>query len=1117
MNKFTRILVLIVAALLASCGEGTNPNLKTTPDTGGSYVAEKAVFTPSTDPVVYRFAKYSSGAYFYTGSGVEAQTVINSYPDFRYEGPVFGHDVSAQGLPVYRFANVTNGGYFFTGSAIERDATIKNYPNMRFEGSTFSSVVPTAAGAQPVYRLANLNNGAYLYTVSSTEKDYAISLGMWRFEGVTFYAPANVTPPLPTPTPTISALNCGVARVNSPWQCVLTGTLLNSSVIALASGCTPSEMTKTGLPTATEITFSCTPVAVGAFQLELSYLAGTSPATKNVLSSTSFTALAALPPDPIATSLNCTPAIVGSVMICTLIGTNLTSAIVATATNCSPATMSMDAVQSPTRLIYSCTPLSAGQIQVNALTYVGPGLSQNLIAPYVATVTNPVVIPPSPTATSFGCTPAIAGSVMTCTLIGTNLTSAIVATATNCSPATMAMDAVQSPTRLIYSCTPINIGQIQVSIPNLITPYGAIVSAPPIIIPPPSVTDYVCNYPSTGFAFNCELTGTNLPDGITLRSSACPNNLFVERTGGTGSFRRFSCTATATGGFTMSYVIPNFNGQITIRYDALLGGTSAIVSDWVCNYPSAGFDYLCEMSGTNLPAGISLTSASCANGAFVEQAGGTSIFRRFSCPATSSTSVSITPTIPNLGQLASLRYDRLLGGTSTLLSDFVCNYPSIGQDFICEVTGTNLPVGISITSAACNGGVFSEQAGGTSRFRRFACTANTSGSFSLSRSIPNLGQTVAIRYDRFLDWGSGNPQVPATAGAATTCGFMLGANETPVSSTAGEFKLASSDCFVSLKLNASDWSSIINGNGFNIDTKGYSKRFASVFKDSFDFVMFVIDGTDIPPSFGYYGLYTSFDVRTPTRTRRQLGHMVLPYILTTSGGLNPIEGGPILHELMHEWGNKGAVVSPTDAGHWGFSSVGGQLGGWDGAAGVENLGGGKWRAKGPRATCLPSATAAQVTEFCSPKPSFGTFANGGNSVEYAPLELMLMGLISPSTVPDIKVAFDGTYTNYSLGEFTATDWRTYSAASIMTGLGAKAPNVLTAQKHFRVATVVLTNRDNLDSATVNRLNKSLEQFSLDGVNPSFNYNPAYISIHNFYTATKGLAKIRAGQLSQELR
>lgn len=137
---------------------------------------------------VYRFAKISNGAYFYTGSEEEKGLILESYPDFRYEGVAFQRDYGG-GYEVFRFANLHNGGYFYTGSEAERDATIQNYPHMRYEGSSFAVAQDGAPGSLPVHRLANITNGAYLYTIDPLEKQHAESLGIWRYEGVSFWAP----------------------------------------------------------------------------------------------------------------------------------------------------------------------------------------------------------------------------------------------------------------------------------------------------------------------------------------------------------------------------------------------------------------------------------------------------------------------------------------------------------------------------------------------------------------------------------------------------------------------------------------------------------------------------------------------------------------------------------------------------------------------------------------------------------------------------------------------------------------------------------------------------------------------------------------------------------------
>jgi hypothetical protein len=187
VNLVTLACASAVFFILPGCGD-------TTRESGVSgaskAISEKAAgFQPELVPTVYRFAKISTGAYFYTGSEVEVGNIFANYPDFRYEGPAFEQDTSGNGTPVYRFANTANGGYFYTGSEAEKNQVIASYPNMRFEGSTFAVAPAAQADAKDIYRLANLNNGAYLYTLSAVERDYAVSLGNWRFEGSTFKAP----------------------------------------------------------------------------------------------------------------------------------------------------------------------------------------------------------------------------------------------------------------------------------------------------------------------------------------------------------------------------------------------------------------------------------------------------------------------------------------------------------------------------------------------------------------------------------------------------------------------------------------------------------------------------------------------------------------------------------------------------------------------------------------------------------------------------------------------------------------------------------------------------------------------------------------------------------------
>jgi hypothetical protein len=347
------------------------------------------------------------------------------------------------------------------------------------------------------------------------------------------------------------------------------------------------------------------------------------------------------------------------------------------------------------------------------------------------------------------------------------------------------------------------------------------------------------------------------------------------------------------------------------------------------------------------------------------------------------------------------------------------------------------------------------------------------------------------------------PPVTATPAPAATnllnpitdCSVQMGNVQNPT--TIGAVKVYAGNCVASITVPASDWSTIINGNGF-FNTQPFEQLFYASFKDSFDFIVFVMDVTGQPPNFRYFGWYTSAGTRYPTRTRRNIGNMVLSTIIDP-GFLNPIKGGPVLHEFAHEWANSGLIPSPSDSSHWGFSSVGGQLGGFRNGT-LTQLTGNQWQAKGP-----------------GTRSSFGTAANGGNSIAYSELELFAMGLIPSSSVPDVRVALDGSWINPAAGIFSATNWQTISASSILAANPARIPADATGQKHFKIATVVLTPKTVLDPATLIELNDTLTGFSTDGI-PAYGVGPGgSISLHNFYTATKGLATMRAGGLSLEAR
>lgn len=188
-----KVAATIAAALgVAACGpsapasQGPTADAARSPDAHDPARADAPVATKTTVAAVYRFAKISNGAYFYTGSEEEKNLILASFPDFRYEGVAYGRVLGA-GQPVYRFANLLTGGYFYTANEAERDIAT-GLARFRFEGASFSVATTAGADTIPVYRLANLLNGAYLYTASAQERAFAVGLGHWRDEGTGFHA-----------------------------------------------------------------------------------------------------------------------------------------------------------------------------------------------------------------------------------------------------------------------------------------------------------------------------------------------------------------------------------------------------------------------------------------------------------------------------------------------------------------------------------------------------------------------------------------------------------------------------------------------------------------------------------------------------------------------------------------------------------------------------------------------------------------------------------------------------------------------------------------------------------------------------------------------------------------
>ncbi len=183
--------------------------------------------------------------------------------------------------------------------------------------------------------------------------------------------------------------------------------------------------------------------------------------------------------------------------------------------------------------------------------------------------------------------------------------------------------------------------------------------------------------------------------------------------------------------------------------------------------------------------------------------------------------------------------------------------------------------------------------------------------------------------------------------------------------------------------------------------------------------------------------------------------------------------GPSPHELAHGWGVRflapGVLAQQitNSESHWGFTSAGGQMGGWLPGTLVD-LGKGRFEL------------------------SSGEIASGGrsfNSVPYSPIELYLMGLADPREVDPIQVAINPTPS--SLFQFTADEIVELTIDDIIAANGARVPSAEDSQTHFKLTLIVLTDHE-LNDAEWKFYQDSMDFFSAEAV----------ANINDFFTASE---------------
>ncbi len=292
------------------------------------------------------------------------------------------------------------------------------------------------------------------------------------------------------------------------------------------------------------------------------------------------------------------------------------------------------------------------------------------------------------------------------------------------------------------------------------------------------------------------------------------------------------------------------------------------------------------------------------------------------------------------------------------------------------------------------------------------------------------------------------------------------------------FTIDEERAFTNLVLSESEYNKFLIDEG---DMQMVSNKVYEHFNDEFDFII-ILNVEDSQPDGLYFGL------STPAQSDIQgLGRNIWDNTnaFGSAGKLKTvihmpraeyIRNGPFLHEIQHYWSNHG-LIPTTAGGHWGYSSAGGQLGGFDE---VEDLGGNTYRG------------------LVDDEVGFGTVANGGNSVPYSNLELYAMGLIDASDLEAVTVAENPSSTS-EFGVFTADGLTVLTPEDIINENGPRVPSSENAQTAFKALVVVLSTGD-VPQDKIDALNSNLENFAAQG-DPDNSWG----NLFNFWKATLGKA------------
>jgi hypothetical protein len=280
-------------------------------------------------------------------------------------------------------------------------------------------------------------------------------------------------------------------------------------------------------------------------------------------------------------------------------------------------------------------------------------------------------------------------------------------------------------------------------------------------------------------------------------------------------------------------------------------------------------------------------------------------------------------------------------------------------------------------------------------------------------------------------------------------------------------------------------------------------EFYDYYLDEYDFLFILVDHTvaDSVAVAAFEPVYRPARAATgdnrPTDRRLAHGSERLKGVIGGQVGTSP---PPLEHELAHYWAAHldpsfgfGRDRAQNYTSHWGMTSVHGQLGGFDSSS---------LTCATPAGALPPNCTAEGNGRFRYSLSSFLPYVN--RLVDYAPLELYLMGLLPAAEVPQRFVLLDDAAFSEAIVD-AATKRLTLEASgtkdilfSDILKLHGEVPLAPEKDRRFSAAFIVLSAAPASDSVMT----------AVAGWQEIFgNYAPADPILHSFESRTGGRATL----------